>query len=120
MTTTTSAPSAVVGVAGALHLDAEDGASLAALSGAWAPATADLAAELPALVAELHRRGVRVFRIAYNPARWHEAPHQVTADGRAVHLGLFRTLPPDLLILQGSHGERLDLTVPPARGTADR
>ncbi|HEX2299590.1 MAG TPA: DUF5994 family protein, partial [Pseudonocardiaceae bacterium] len=37
------------------------------LDGAWWPRTRDLTQELPALVEELDRRGIRVARVAYNP-----------------------------------------------------
>jgi hypothetical protein len=100
-----------------LHLNGAVGRRPADLTGTWAPTSADLSTELPALVAELHRSGVRIYRIAYNPTRWDPAPRSLPADGRTVHLGLFRTLSPDLLILQGSAGERVDLTVPPASGS---
>ena len=98
---------------GALHLDGAVGRLPADLTGTWEPGSADLSTQLPPLIAELHRAGVRIYRIAYNPGRWEVAPRTLAADGRTVHLGFFTTLAPDLLILQGSAGERIDLTVPP-------
>jgi hypothetical protein len=114
MTSTEPARSEAWSIGDRLHLDGAGGTSLAALRGTWDPQTASLEAEIPWLVAELQQRGVRIFRVAYNPARWDAAPRTAHADGRIVHLGLFRSLAPNLLVLQGSHGERVDLTVPAA------
>ena len=111
MTTVTPLPAA--DSTSTLHLDSAPGRLPSTITGAWAPLTSSLAAEIPELVEELHREGIRIVRIAYNPTRWETAPRAVPADGRTVHLGLFRTLAPDLLILQGTRGERVDLTVPP-------
>ena len=113
MTTSVPAASRLPPTGGPLHLDGEVGRLPADLTGTWAPASASLSDELPAVIAELHVMGVRIYRIAYNPGRWDPAPRTLAADGRTVHLGFFRTLAPDLLILQGSAGERIDLQVPP-------
>lgn len=99
--------------ASALHLDTAPGRLPSTIGGSWAPQSSSLTTEVPGLVEELHRRGIRIVRIAYNPTRWDATPRTVPADGRTIHLGLFRTLAPDLLILQGTWGERVDLTVPP-------
>src|SRR5205085_1631231 len=40
------------------------------LDGAWWPRTRSLSDELPGLVEELERRGIRVTRAAYNPDTW--------------------------------------------------
>ena len=60
------------------------------LDGAWWPHTSDLSEELPALITELHTRGIRATRVAYNPASWDPAPRRLDADGRVVRLGWFR------------------------------
>jgi len=112
MSTATSSPSAAPAGDGTLQLDGEAGRLPSTLHGTWAPASRSLAMELPDLVAELHRRGVRIVRVAFNPIRWDTAPRTVAADGRVIHLGLFHSLTPNLLILQGTAGERVDLTVP--------
>jgi hypothetical protein len=112
MSIATSSPSAAPTGNGTLQLDGEAGRLPSTLHGTWAPGSASLNAELPALVAELHRRGIRIVRVAFNPTRWDPAPRTVPADGRVVHLGLFHSLTPNLLILQGTAGERVDLTVP--------
>src|SRR4051812_18086664 len=44
------------------------------LDGAWWPRTRNLSDELPGLVRELRRRGIRVTRAAYNPDAWETAP----------------------------------------------
>jgi Family of unknown function (DUF5994) len=84
------------------------------LDGAWWPRTRSLSDELPGLVQELHRRGVRVTRVAYNPEAWEPAPRRLAADGRIIRLGWFRSIDPQLLDLTGdSHRGRLDLLVIP-------
>jgi hypothetical protein len=85
------------------------------LDGAWWPRTTDLTDELPSLIAELHRQGIRVTRVAYNPTAWAPVTRRLPADGRTVRLGAFRSLDPHLLNLTGDERRgRLDLlTVPP-------
>jgi Family of unknown function (DUF5994) len=90
------------------------------LDGAWWPRTHSLSDELPGLVEELHRRGIRVRRVAYNPDAWEAAPRRMAADGRTIRLGWFRGIDPQLLDLTGdSPHRRLDLlVVPPDTTTA--
>jgi hypothetical protein len=84
------------------------------LDGAWWPRTSDLSEELPALLTELHTRGIRATRVAYNPAGWDPAPRRLDADGRVVRLGWFRGLDPHLLNLSGDPARgRVDLLVVP-------
>src|SRR3954454_11492721 len=64
------------------------------LDGAWWPRTRGLSEELPGLVEELARRGVRVTRVAYNPDAWETAPRRIAADGRSIRLGWFRSIDP--------------------------
>ena len=76
--------------------------------------------ELPGLVQELHRRGIRVTRVAYNPGSWEAAPRRLAADGRTIRLGWFRSIDPQLLDLTGdSRRGRLDLLVVPPETTAE-
>jgi hypothetical protein len=91
------------------------------LDGAWWPRTRDLAQELPALVEELHRRGIRITRVAYNPDLWEPAPRRLDADGRTIRLGWFRNLDRQLLNMTGDLSrDRLDvLVVPPDTTAAD-
>ena len=84
------------------------------LDGAWWPRTRSLSDDLPGLVQELHRRGIRVTRVAYNPDAWEAAPRRMAADGRIIRLGWFRSIDPQLLALTGdTRRGRLDLLVIP-------
>jgi hypothetical protein len=90
-----------------------------ALDGAWWPRTRDLSQELPDLVEELHRRGIRVTRVGYHPATWEPAARRLEADGRTIRLGWFRSQDPALLNLSGDlDRRRLDLLVIPPDTTA--
>jgi len=90
------------------------------LDGAWWPRTVSLGDELPGLVQELHRRGIRVTRVAYNPDSWEAAPRRLAADGRTIRLGWFRSIDPQLLDLTGDlRRGRLDLLVVPPETSAD-
>ena len=94
-------------------------AERATLDGAWWPRTRSLSDDLPGLVQELHRRGIRVTRAAYNPDAWEPAPRRLAADGRTIRLGWFRSIDPQLLDLTGdSRRGRLDLLVVPPDATA--
>jgi hypothetical protein len=89
------------------------------LDGAWWPRTRSLIDELPGLVQELHRRGIRVRRVAYNPDTWDSAPRRLAADGRTIRLGWFRSIDPLLLDLTGdTNRDRVDLLVVPPDTTA--
>jgi hypothetical protein len=89
------------------------------LDGAWWPRTRSLSDELPGLVQELHRRGIRVTRVAYNPDAWEAAPRRMAADGRSIRLGWFRSIDPQLLGLTGDPQRgRIDLLVAPPDTTA--
>jgi Family of unknown function (DUF5994) len=94
------------------------------LDGAWWPRTGRLSEELPGLVEELDRRGIRVRRVAYNPDAWETAPRRMAADGRTLRLGWFRSIDPQLLDLTGDENRgRIDLLVVPpdtAEATARR
>jgi Family of unknown function (DUF5994) len=84
------------------------------LDGAWWPRTRSLSEELPGLVQELDRRGIRVTRVAYNPDAWETAPRRMAADGRTIRLGWFHSIDPQLLDLTGDSARgRLDLLVVP-------
>ena len=86
-----------------------------ALDGAWWPRRTDLTDELPSLIAELHRQGIRVTRVAYNPTAWAPVTRRLPADGRTIRLGAFRSLDPQLLNLTGDErrGRLGMLTDPP-------
>jgi hypothetical protein len=89
------------------------------LDGARWPRTRSLSDELPGLVEELHRRGVRVTRAAYNPDAWETAPRRLGADGHTIRLGWFRRIDSQLLNLAGDTTRgRLDLLVVPPETAA--
>jgi hypothetical protein len=89
------------------------------LDGAWWPRSRSLGTELPALIAALHLRGVRVSRVTYHPDSWDTASRRLAADGRVIRLGWFRSLDPHLLNLTAGEGgrSRLDLLVVPPEAT---
>jgi hypothetical protein len=83
------------------------------LDGAWSLRTRNLG-ELPALVTELHSRGIRATRVAYDPAGWDPAPRCLDADSRVIRLGWFRSVDPQMLDLTGDlERGRVDLLVVP-------
>ena len=95
-----------------LRADAGDGSS--AFDGAWFPRTRDLAVEVPELIAELERRGVRVERFTYALEAWRPAPRKVVVQGRVVRTGGFRSMDPGVVCLTWDGGNRrADLLVVP-------
>jgi hypothetical protein len=91
------------------------GAEDSGFDGAWWPRTRDLAAEVPELVAELERRGVRVERFTYALDAWQPAPRKLVVNGRAVRTGGFRSMDPQVVCLVWRGGQRRAnlLVVPP-------
>jgi hypothetical protein len=101
-----------------LALLTQAAATRTTLDGAWWPHSRNLSLELPALIEELHRRGVRVTRVAYNLEGWDPAPTRLTTDGRTVRLGWFTRLDPHSLSLTGDLTRpRVDLLVTPPETT---
>ena len=95
-----------------LRAGAGDGNS--AFDGAWFPRTRDLAVEVPELIAELDRRGVRVERFTYALEAWTAAPRKLGCLGRTVRTGGFRSMDPDIVCLTWAGGaRRADLLVVP-------
>jgi Family of unknown function (DUF5994) len=96
-----------------LRADAGDGNS--AFDGAWFPRTRDLAVEVPELIAELERRGVRVERFTYPLEAWRPAPRKVVVQGRVVRTGGFRSMDPGVVCVTWAGGNRRAnlLVVPP-------
>lgn len=89
------------------------------VDGAWWPRTRSLGHELPALIEELRRRGIRVTRAGYHPGGWDAAPRRLEADRRVIRLGWSRSIDPQLLELTGgAQRGRLDLLVVPPDTTA--
>ena len=95
-----------------LRDDAGDGGS--AFDGAWFPRGRDLAVELPELIAELDRRGVRVERFTYPLDVWSPAARKLVVQGRVVRTGGFRSMDPGVVCLSwAGAARRADLLVVP-------
>ena len=95
-----------------LRADAGDGGS--AFDGAWFPRSRDLAVELPELIAELDRRGVRVERFTYALDAWSPVSRKLEVQGRIVRTGGFRSMDPLVVCLTWAGGaKRADLLVVP-------
>ncbi|MCU1614026.1 MAG: hypothetical protein JWO98_1566 [Frankiales bacterium] len=90
------------------------GSDDSAFDGAWWPRTRDLATEVPELIAELERRGLRIERFTYALDAWQPAPRKVTVNGRVVRTGGFRSMDPQVVCLTWHGGQRrADLLVVP-------
>jgi hypothetical protein len=95
-----------------LRDNAGDGKS--PFDGAWFPRDRDLVSELPELVAELERRGVRVERFTYALDAWLPAPRKLVVGDRIVRTGGFRSMDPQVVCLTWDGGTcRADLLVVP-------
>jgi hypothetical protein len=95
-----------------LRAGAGDGNS--AFDGAWFPRTRDLAVELPELIAELDRRGVRVERFTYALDAWSPVARKLLVGDRIVRTGGFRSMDPGVVCLIWDGGSmRADLLVVP-------
>jgi hypothetical protein len=97
-----------------VSLRAEAGDGNSAFDGAWFPRTRDLAVEVPELIAELDRRGVRVERFTYGLDAWSPPPRKLVVQGRIVRTGGFRSMDPGVVCLTWAGGNRrADLLVVP-------
>jgi hypothetical protein len=95
-----------------LRDNAGDGAS--AFDGGWFPRGRDLAVELPELIAELDRRGLRVERFTYALDAWAPVARKLLVQGRLVRTGGFRSMDPGVVCLTWAGGSRrADLLVVP-------
>ena len=95
-----------------LRENAGDGKS--AFDGAWFPRGRDLNTELPELVAELDRRGVRVERFTYALDAWLPLPRKLLIGDRIVRTGGFRSMDPLVVCITWDGGtRRADLLVVP-------
>ena len=83
------------------------------VDGAWWPRSRDLAAELPALFAELAPRLAQVERVGYNLTAWPPARRRVVLDGRVVRLEGFHTQHADTVMVIGGRHRLALLVVPP-------
>jgi hypothetical protein len=90
------------------------GSGRSAFDGAWFPRSRDLAVEVPELIAELDRRGVRVERFTYSLDAWLPAPRRLVVQDRTVRTGGFRSMDPQIVCLTwAGGGYRADLLVVP-------
>jgi hypothetical protein len=97
-----------------VSLRADAGTGGSAFDGAWFPRSRDLTAEVPELIAELDRRGVRIERFTYALDAWSPAPRKVVVQGRTVRTGGFRSMDPGIVCLTWDGGsKRADLLVVP-------
>jgi hypothetical protein len=92
----------------------DGGSDDSAFDGAWWPRSRELAAEVPELIAELERRGVRIERFTYALDAWRPAPRKVIVNGRVIRTGGFRSMDPQVVCLTWHGGQRrADLLVVP-------
>jgi hypothetical protein len=84
----------------------------ASADGTWRPGSRDLAAELPAVLAELSERIGPVERVAYNLDAWDAVPRKIAIDGAMVRMAGFHSLAADTVHMIGAQ-HRLVLTVVP-------
>src|SRR6476620_10911715 len=97
-----------------VSLRADAGSGGQAFDGAWFPRTRDLAVEVPELIAELERRGVRIERFTYALAAWTPVPRKIVVQGRTVRTGGFRSMDPQVVCMTWDGGtKRADLLVVP-------
>jgi hypothetical protein len=97
-----------------VSLRADAGTGGSAFDGAWFPRSRDLTVEVPELIAELDRRGVRIERFTYALDAWSPAPRKVVVQGRTVRTGGFRSMDPGIVCLTWDGGmKRADLLVVP-------
>jgi len=83
------------------------------VDGAWWPASRDLAAEMPSLIAALADRVGTVERVSYNIDAWNGVPRKVRVDGNVVRMGGFRSQAAATLKVLGEQGMLTLLLVPP-------
>jgi Family of unknown function (DUF5994) len=83
------------------------------VDGAWWPASRDLAAELPALAAELAPRLGRIESVSYHLGAWDTVPRRIDIDGAAVRLAGYRTQDHDTVDVISGRRRLTLLVVPP-------
>ena len=87
-----------------VSLRADAGAGDSPFDGGWFPRSNDLAVELPELIAELDRRGVRVERFTYALEAWLPVPRKLVVQDRIVRTGGFRSMDPLVVCLTWDGG----------------
>ena len=97
-----------------VSLRADAGSGGSPFDGGWFPRSNDLSVELPELIAELDRRGVRVERFTYALEAWLPVPRKLVVQDRIVRTGGFRSMDPLVVCLTWDGGtRRADLLVIP-------
>ncbi len=97
-----------------VSLRADAGSGDSGFDGAWFPRSNDLAVEVPELIAELDRRGLRVERFTYALEAWLPVPRKIVVQGRVVRTGGFRSMDRHVVCLTWAGGNRrADLMVIP-------
>lgn len=82
--------------------------------GGWFPRSRDLSVEVPELVAELDRRGLRVERFTYALEAWQPVDRKLVVGHRIVRTGGFRSMDPHVVSVSWDGGtRRADLLVVP-------
>jgi hypothetical protein len=89
------------------------------LDGAWWARSRELAIELPPLIEEFARRGIRITHVVYHPGLWQVAPRKIRGEGGLVRLGWFREVDQHLVSLRASDERRIELlAIPPESSEA--
>lgn len=84
------------------------------LHGVWWPRSNDLAAELPAVVESLDRRGFVTEWVSFSRKTWGGAGRQLLIAGRVIRTASYRAIDPNMVSLSGRDGRaRIDLLVVP-------
>jgi hypothetical protein len=97
-----------------VSLRADAGSGGSPFDGGWFPRSNDLSVELPELIAELDRRGVRIERFTYALDGWLPLPRKLVLQDRVVRTGGFRSMDPQVVCLTWDEGtKRADLLVVP-------
>lgn len=90
-----------------------DGSPTGSVDGAWWPGSRDLAAELPAVTAEVSTRLGPVERVVFNVDAWDAAPRKIRIEGGTVRMASFHSLDFDTVQLIGARRRLILLVVPP-------
>lgn len=81
------------------------------VDGAWWPRSYRLADELPDLLAAVHDRLGPVTLVGYDRNLWRDAPGELVAAGRTIHLLGFISAEPSNVIIIGEDGHHVTLRV---------
>jgi hypothetical protein len=83
------------------------------LDGAWWPHSSDVAIELPPLLNAIGQQFGRTRAVMLNPAAWTASPQWVPWGTRRARIEWYRHQDPNIAILLGENGVRIDLLVIP-------